>query len=130
MLEESRMDKKSLNRLPPPQSRASASDCKKSTGKCLKVKTKLCFFSLRSLDVSYLTFLCVPKFCDYILNYYIDLTHKPWPRNNKKREGSGAAPKNEPYRRNVPPQKGRNQIDKRSRTREPTFNVGGTQNAG
>lgn len=93
-------------------------------------KIVLFFYSLLLLDVNYLMFLCIPKFCNYISNYYIDLTHKPWPRNNKKREGSGAAPKNEPYRRNVPPQKGRGQIDKRSRPREPTFNVGGTQNAG
>ncbi|CAK1581700.1 unnamed protein product [Parnassius mnemosyne] len=90
MLEESRMDKKSINRLSQQQSRASAIDCKKST----------------------------------------ELTHKPWLRNNKKREGSGAAPKNEPFRRNPPSQRGRGQIDKRSRARGTNFIVGGTQITG
>ncbi|XP_013145982.1 PREDICTED: RING finger protein 10 [Papilio polytes] len=88
MLEESRMDKKSLNRLSLPQSRASAVDCKKST----------------------------------------ELTHKPWP-GSKKRDGSGAASKNEPFRRNQP-QRGRGQIDKRSRVRGANSIVGGTQNSG
>ncbi|XP_075969810.1 E3 ubiquitin-protein ligase RNF10 [Anticarsia gemmatalis] len=89
MLEESRMDKKSLNRSSQPQSRASAIDCKKNT----------------------------------------ELTHKPWPRNNKKREGPGSAPKNEPYRKNGPPQRGRGQVDKRPRARGPSgFPVGGTPN--
>ncbi|XP_014370570.2 RING finger protein 10 [Papilio machaon] len=89
MLEESRMDKKSLNRLSLPQSRASAVDCKKGT----------------------------------------ELTHKPWPRS-KKREGSGTASKNEPFRRNQPPQRGRGQIDKRSRVHGANYIVGGTQNTG
>ncbi|KAJ8725786.1 hypothetical protein PYW08_003969 [Mythimna loreyi] len=87
MLEESRMDKKSLNRSSQPQSRASAIDCKKNT----------------------------------------DLTQRPWPRSNKKREGPGNAPKNEPSRKNVPTQRGRGQVDRRPRTRGPTgYPVGGT----
>ncbi|XP_049867448.1 RING finger protein 10 [Pectinophora gossypiella] len=91
MLEESRMDKKSLNRSSP-QSRASAIDCKKST----------------------------------------ELTHKPWPRNNKKREGPNNAPKNEPNRKNVPAPRGRGQVDRRPRPRggPSNFLVGGTQNTG
>uniref|UniRef100_A0A2A4JAK1 E3 ubiquitin-protein ligase RNF10 n=1 Tax=Heliothis virescens TaxID=7102 RepID=A0A2A4JAK1_HELVI len=88
MLEESRMDKKSLNRSQP-QSRASAIDCKKNT----------------------------------------DLTQRPWPRNNKKREGPGTAPKNEPSRKNVPAQRGRGQIDRRPRARGPAgYPMGGTSN--
>ncbi|KAL0842268.1 hypothetical protein ABMA28_014408 [Loxostege sticticalis] len=60
-----------------------------------------------------------------------ELTHKPWPRNNKKREGPSGAPKNEPYRKNVPAQRGRGAVDRRPRARGPTgFNVGGTQNTG
>lgn len=91
MLENSRMDKKSINRSAIPQSRAVAIDCKKNT----------------------------------------ELTHKPWPRNNKKREGSGSLPKNESYRKNVPSQRGRGQMDKRPRTRGTTnFAVGGAQKTG
>ncbi|XP_021185047.3 E3 ubiquitin-protein ligase RNF10 [Helicoverpa armigera] len=89
MLEESRMDKKSLNRSSQPQSRASAIDCKKNT----------------------------------------DLTQRPWPRNNKKREGPGSAPKNEPSRKNVPAQRGRGQVDRRPRARGPAgYPMGGTSN--
>ncbi|XP_047021297.1 RING finger protein 10 [Helicoverpa zea] len=89
MLEESRMDKKSLNRSSQPQSRASAIDCKKNT----------------------------------------DLTQRPWPRNNKKREGPGSTPKNEPSRKNVPAQRGRGQVDRRPRARGPTgYPMGGTSN--
>ncbi|KAJ0180660.1 hypothetical protein K1T71_004064 [Dendrolimus kikuchii] len=91
MLEESRMDKKSINRSTQSQSRANAVDCKKNS----------------------------------------EVTHKPWPRNNKKREGNGTTPKNEPYRKNTPSQRGRGQIDRRPRPRGPTdFAVGGTQNPG
>ncbi|XP_026494880.1 E3 ubiquitin-protein ligase RNF10 [Vanessa tameamea] len=90
MLEESRMDKKSINRSVLQQSRASAIDCKKST----------------------------------------ELTHKPWPRSNKKREVSGSIPKNEPNRKNIPSQRGRGQMDKRPRARgSADFIVGGTPNA-
>lgn len=92
MLEESRMDKKSINRSVLQQSRASAIDCKKNTA---------------------------------------ELTHKPWPRSNKKREGPGSVPKNEPCRKNMPSPRGRGQMDKRPRTRGTTnFLVGGTQNTG
>ncbi|XP_063821938.1 E3 ubiquitin-protein ligase RNF10 [Ostrinia nubilalis] len=59
-----------------------------------------------------------------------DLTHKPWPRNNKKREGPAGAPKNEPYRKNVPAQRGRGAVDRRPRPRPTGFNVGGAQNTG
>ncbi|XP_053625855.1 E3 ubiquitin-protein ligase RNF10 [Plodia interpunctella] len=91
MLEESRMDKKSLNRSSQPQSRASAIDCKKNT----------------------------------------ELTHKPWPRNNKKREGPNNASKNEPNRKNVPTQRGRGQVDRRARARgSSSYVVGGTANTG
>lgn len=63
--------------------------------------------------------------------FFIELTHKPWPRNNKKREGSGSLPKNETYRKNVPSQRGRGQMDKRPRSRGATnFAVGGAQNTG
>lgn len=63
--------------------------------------------------------------------YFLDLTHKPWPRNNKKREGAGSAPKNEQYRRNAPSQRGRGQVDKRPRPRGDTgYAVGGAQNTG
>ncbi|RVE47989.1 hypothetical protein evm_007397 [Chilo suppressalis] len=90
MLEESRMDKKSLNRSSQPQSRASALDSKKNS----------------------------------------ESTHKPWPRNNKKREGQGSSSKNEPYCKNAPAQRGRGPVDRRPRTRgPPSFNVGGAQNA-
>ncbi|XP_013196029.2 E3 ubiquitin-protein ligase RNF10 [Amyelois transitella] len=89
MLEESRMDKKSLNRSSQPQSRASAIDCKKNS----------------------------------------ELTNKPWPRNNKKREGPNNAPKNETNRKNAPAQRGRGQIDRRPRARGTSgYVVGGTQN--
>ncbi|XP_032513294.1 E3 ubiquitin-protein ligase RNF10 [Danaus plexippus] len=58
-----------------------------------------------------------------------ELTHKPWPRNNKKREGPGATLKNDPYRKNVQSQRGRGQMDKRPCARGTTnFIVGGTQN--
>ncbi|XP_059056973.1 E3 ubiquitin-protein ligase RNF10 [Achroia grisella] len=91
MLEESRMDKKSINRSSQPQPRASAIDCKKNT----------------------------------------DLTHKPWPRSNKKREGPNSAPKNEPYRKNTSTQRGRGSADRKPRPRGPSgFVVGGTQSAG
>ncbi|XP_039746928.1 RING finger protein 10 [Pararge aegeria] len=90
MLEESRMDKKSLNRSLQ-QSRPVAIDSKKGT----------------------------------------ETTHKPWPRNNKKREGSANLPKYDPSRKNVPSQRGRGQMDKRPRTRgAPNFSVGGAQNTG
>ncbi|XP_034840552.1 E3 ubiquitin-protein ligase RNF10 [Maniola hyperantus] len=90
MLEESRMDKKSLHRSLQ-QSRPSAVDSKKGT----------------------------------------ESTYKPWPRNNKKREGSGNVPKNDPIRKNAPSQRGRGQMDKRPRTRGTTnFAVGGAQNTG
>ena len=60
-----------------------------------------------------------------------DSAHKPWPRNNKKREGTGSAPKNEPYRKNVPSQRGRGQVDRRSHPRGcPGYPMGGTQNPG
>lgn len=60
-----------------------------------------------------------------------DSTHKPWPRNNKKREGLGSAPKNEPYRRNLSAQRGRGQVDRRSHPRgNPGIPMGGTQNTG
>ncbi|XP_026724633.1 RING finger protein 10 [Trichoplusia ni] len=89
MLEESKMDKKSLNRSSQPQSRASAIDCKKNT----------------------------------------ELTNKPWPRNNKKREGPGSAPKNETSRKNVPSQRGKGQFDRRPRPRgSGTYAMGGTPN--
>lgn len=92
MLEESRMDKKSINRSSQPQSRTSALDNKKLGS---------------------------------------ESTHKPWPRNNKKREGAGSAPKNEPYRKNAPAQRGRGAVDRRPRARGlPGYNVGGAQNAG
>lgn len=56
--------------------------------------------------------------------------HKPWTRNNKKREGNGTTPKNEPPRKNVPTQRGRGQVDKRQHTRGTTgFTLGGTQNS-
>lgn len=56
-----------------------------------------------------------------------ELSHKPWPRNNKKREGLGNAPKNEPYRKSGPSQRGRGQVDRRPRTRGSSeFSVGGT----
>ncbi|XP_047988721.1 RING finger protein 10 [Leguminivora glycinivorella] len=88
MLEESKMDKKSINRSSQLQSRASAVDGKKST----------------------------------------ELTHKPWLRNNKKREGPGSAPKNEPNRKNVPVQRGRGQIDRRPRARgSPNYAMGGAE---
>ncbi|XP_063620423.1 E3 ubiquitin-protein ligase RNF10 [Cydia splendana] len=88
MLEESKMDKKSINRSSQLQSRASAVDGKKST----------------------------------------ELTHKPWPKNNKKREGPGSAPKNEPNRKNVPAQRGRGQIDRRPRARgAPNYALGGAE---
>lgn len=62
---------------------------------------------------------------------FIELTHKPWPRSNKKREGPGSVPKNEPCRKNMPSPRGRGQMDKRPRTRGTTnFPVGGTQNTG
>lgn len=70
-------------------------------------------------------------FClDFLCNYsYAELTHKPWPRNNKKREGPGATLKNDPYRKNVQSQRGRGQMDKRPCARGTTnFIVGGTQN--
>lgn len=59
-------------------------------------------------------------------------THKPWPRNNKKREGPGNTPKNEPYRKNVPAQRGRGQVDRRPRPRggAVNFSVGGAQDTG
>ncbi|KAF9421883.1 hypothetical protein HW555_002323, partial [Spodoptera exigua] len=89
MLEESRMEKKSLNRTSQPQSRASAIDCKKNT----------------------------------------ESTQKPWPRSNKKREGPGSAPKNEPSRKYAPAQHGRGQFDRRPRPRGSTgYHVGGAQN--
>lgn len=60
-----------------------------------------------------------------------EVTHKPWPRNNKKREGPSSAPKNEPYRKNAPAQRGRGQVDRRPRPRGPAnYAVGGTQNTG
>lgn len=59
-----------------------------------------------------------------------ELTHKPLPRNIKKREGPNSTPKNEPYRKNVPAQRGKGQLDRRPRPRGSTNNtVGGTQNA-
>ncbi|CAF4938198.1 unnamed protein product [Pieris macdunnoughi] len=89
MLEETRMDKKSINRSIP-QSRATAVDCKKNT----------------------------------------ELTYKPWPRNNKKRETSGTVPKNENYRKNLPVQRGRGQVDKKPRSLGANnFTVGGAENA-
>lgn len=58
-----------------------------------------------------------------------DLTQRPWPRNNKKREGPGITPKNEPSRKNVPAQRGRGQVDRRPRARGPTgYPMGGTSN--
>lgn len=58
---------------------------------------------------------------------FLDLTQRPWPRNNKKREGPGSAPKNEPGRKNVPAQRGRGQVDRRPRARGPAgYLVGGT----
>ncbi|XP_072943437.1 E3 ubiquitin-protein ligase RNF10 [Epargyreus clarus] len=90
MLEEARMDKKSLNRSSLQQSRTTSIDCKKST----------------------------------------ELTHKPWLRNNKKREGNNVQ-KNEPNRRNVVPQRGRGQIDRRPQNRGASSSLmGGTQNTG
>ncbi|KAI8434765.1 hypothetical protein MSG28_003282 [Choristoneura fumiferana] len=87
MLEESKMDKKSINRSSQLQSRVSAADGKKNT----------------------------------------ELTHKPWPRGNKKREGPGSAPKNEPNRKN-PAQRGRGQVDRRPRARGiPGSFMGGTE---
>ncbi|CAK1545237.1 unnamed protein product [Leptosia nina] len=60
-----------------------------------------------------------------------ELTHKPWPRNNKKRETSGNLPKNENNRKNTPAQRGRGQGDKRPRPRGANnFVVGGAQNTG
>ncbi|KAI5632095.1 zinc finger, c3HC4 type (RING finger) domain-containing protein [Phthorimaea operculella] len=58
-------------------------------------------------------------------------THKPWPRNNKKREGPGNAPKNEPYRkRGAPAAGGRGQVDRRPRARGGPASsfMGGAQN--
>ncbi|CAH2086249.1 unnamed protein product [Euphydryas editha] len=90
MLEESRMDKKSINRSILQQPRG-ALDCKKNT----------------------------------------ESTQKPCLRNNKKREGPGIIPKNEPGRKNIPSSRGRGQMDKRPRTRGTTnLPVGGTQNTG
>ncbi|KAM3963048.1 LOW QUALITY PROTEIN: E3 ubiquitin-protein ligase RNF10 [Aphomia sociella] len=90
MLEESRMDKKSLNRSSQPQSRAPAIDCKNT-----------------------------------------DLTHKPLPRNNKKREVPNNTPKNEPYRKNAPTQRGRGSVERKPRARGSSSNfMGGTQNTG
>lgn len=61
----------------------------------------------------------------------VESTCKPWPRSNKKREGSGNVPKNEPNRKNAPAQRGRGQMDKRPRARGASnFAVGGAQNTG
>ncbi|CAG9114655.1 unnamed protein product [Plutella xylostella] len=91
MLEDSKMDKKSINRSSQPQSRASAVDCKKSA----------------------------------------ELTHKPAPRYNKKREGPASAPKNDPARKNGPAQRGRGQMDRRPRARgSPGFAMGGAEITG
>lgn len=57
------------------------------------------------------------------------MTNKPWPRNNKKREGPGSAPKNETSRKNVPSQRGKGQFDRRPRPRgSGTYAMGGTPN--
>lgn len=62
---------------------------------------------------------------------FTEVTHKPWPRNNKKREGSSNTPKNESSRKNVPSQRGRGQMDKRPRTRGGSnFSMGRTENTG
>ncbi|XP_045491398.1 RING finger protein 10 [Colias croceus] len=91
MLEDTRMDKKSLHRSSLQQSRATAVDCKKNS----------------------------------------ELTHKPWQRNNKKRETPGNAPKNENYRKNIPAQRGRGPADKRPHAHGANnFVVGGTPNTG
>lgn len=59
-----------------------------------------------------------------------DLTHKPWPRNNKKREGPGGTPKNEPFRKNVSVPRGRGSGDRRSRPRESASSqMDGTPNS-
>lgn len=61
-----------------------------------------------------------------------DLTHnKPWLRNNKKRETASGAPKNEPYRKSLPPTRGRGPLDRRPPPRgNGRPNVGGTADAG
>lgn len=65
-------------------------------------------------------------FCNF---YFLESTPRPWPRNNKKREGPGSTPKNEPNRKNAPAQHGRGQYDRRPRPRgSGGYHVGGTQN--
>ncbi|GBP14516.1 RING finger protein 10 [Eumeta japonica] len=59
-----------------------------------------------------------------------ELTNKPWPRHNKKREGPGGTPKNDPFRKNAISAKGRGNIDKRPRVRGPTGLVGGVEVTG
>lgn len=60
-----------------------------------------------------------------------DLTHKPWPRNNRKREGSNNTPKNEPYRKNALSQRGRGPVDRKPRPRGSSgFLVGGASSTG
>ncbi|VVC92685.1 unnamed protein product [Leptidea sinapis] len=91
MLEDPRMDKKSLNRSNAQQSRASAIDCKKN----------------------------------------LELTHKPLPRNNKKRETSASNPKNENNRKNLSTPRARGQLDKRPRPRGSAgIALGGAQSTG
>ncbi|CAB3242490.1 unnamed protein product [Arctia plantaginis] len=87
------MDKKSLNRLSQPQSKATAIDCKKTSA--------------------------------------VELTQKPWSRNNnKKRDGPSTAPKNEPFRKNGLVHSARTQVEKRPRTRSTVdLSVGGTTNS-
>lgn len=110
------MEKKSLNRSSQLQSRASAVDCKKSTGKCAQSK-------------SHILFACVIDVIDVII--FVDLTFKPWPRHNKKREVLNNAQKNDASRKNIPPVRGRGQLDRRQRVRENNgFVLGGTSGTG
>lgn len=78
-------------------------------------------------------------FCYYLpvtlpnneLHVFADSAHKPLPRYNKKREGPPSAPKNEPYRKNVPAQRGRGQVDRRPRARGSSgYAMGGMENTG
>lgn len=113
------MDKKSINRSSQPQSRASAVDCKKSAGKG----------SSRRSPITMTCFEC----CCYLIeaNVFLELTHKPAPRYNKKREGPASAPKNDPARKNGPAQRGRGQMDRRPRARgSPGFAMGGAEITG